>query len=442
MKRDIFSKLLDWKESERRKPLVLRGARQVGKTWCLQHFGQQYYKNVAYLNFEEMPMASGLFKKDLSPSRILTEISLFLDVDIYPSETLIIFDEIQACPEALNSLKYFQEQAYDFHLVSAGSLLGIKLNQLKSFPVGKVNFLDLYPMSFEEFLEAIGKGKLRKYLDGLDFNLEKLDSISEPIHQQLIGYLKYYTFVGGMPEAVKFYKDKNDLHTVRTIQKEILDAYLLDFSKHAQAHEVIKISTIWNQIHRQLAKENKKFIFSAIKKSARGREYEAAIAWLLDAGLIYKSFNVTTAKVPIDAYAHANIFKLFVLDVGLLSAMSDIPASILIEDERLFTEFKGAFIENLVATFLAYTNNKKLYYWSSGNTAEVDFIVPHELNIYPLEVKAGISKRKKSLLEYGKKFNPPLLLRTTLMNLRKDGDILNIPLYLINKIDDILPPSR
>ena len=438
MKRDISKKLLKWKESDRRKPLILRGARQVGKTWSLQSFGEEHYQNTAYLNFEEMPLASQLFKNDLNPHRIILEIGLMLGVDILPNDTLIIFDEIQACPEALNSLKYFHENANDYHLVSAGSLLGIKLNKLKSFPVGKVNFLDLFPMSFCEFLDAIGKHKLRHYIDNVTFEIENLAIIPEPIHQQLVDLLKNYTFIGGMPEVIKHFCSSNNLRSVRTIQKEILDAYLLDFSKHVIAHEVMKITTIWNQIHSQLAKENKKFIFSAIKKSARGREYESAILWLEDAGLVYKSANVTTAKVPIDAYSHVNVFKLFLLDVGLLGAMYNLPVSILVEDKRLFTEFKGAFIENLIATILAPMNNKKLFYWTSKNQAEVDFIIPYELDIYPLEVKAGISKKKKSLLVYDDKFNPPLLARTTLRNLRKDGNIVNIPLYLMHRFYDIV----
>jgi predicted AAA+ superfamily ATPase len=441
MKRDILKSLILWKESARRKPLILRGARQVGKTWCLQSFGINHYQNIAYLNFEEMPLASELFKNDLTPNRIISEISLLLDIDIQPKKTLIIFDEIQACSEALNSLKYFFEKANEYHVVAAGSLLGVKLNQSRSFPVGKVNFLDLFPLSFCEFLDAIGKEKLRKYIDNLDFDNPDSASISEPIHKQLIGLLKQYTFIGGMPEVVKHYASTLDLRSVRVIQNEIIDAYLLDFSKHAAATQVMKITTIWNQIHGQLAKENKKFIFSAIRKSARGREYEEAILWLEDAGLIYKAINTSNPKVPIDAYSHANIFKIFLLDVGLLGALSNMPVSVLVEDERLFTEFKGAFIENLIATYLAPLNNKKLYYWSSKNQAEVDFIIPYDLDIYPLEVKAGISKKKKSLLVYDNNYNPPMLTRTTLRNLRKDGKIYNIPLYLMHRYTDIIKNS-
>lgn len=433
MKRDIEQQLLQWKHSDRRKPLILRGARQVGKTWCLQSFGDQYYKQVAYLNFEEMPSASKLFLADLTPQRIIEEIGLLLDINITASDTLIILDEIQSCSEALNSLKYFSEKANEYHVATAGSLLGIKLRKSRSFPVGKVNFLDLYPLSFSEFLDAQGKTALRNYIDKID----SPQPISEPIHEQLIELLKRYTYTGGMPEVVRHYGEHNDLGTVRTIQKEVLDAYLLDFSKHAEPSEVMKITTVWNQIHSQLAKENKKFVFSAIRKSARGRDYETAIQWLLDAGLIYKATHISTPKIPIDAYAQDNIFKIYLLDVGLLGAMTNLPTSVLVEDDRLFTEFKGAFIENLAATMLAPMNDKALYYWTSKSRAEVDFVVPHELDLYPLEVKAGISKMKKSLLVYGEKFDTKQLTRTTLMNLRKDGNITNIPLYLLSRFTDL-----
>lgn len=437
MKRDIEQQLIAWKHSDKRKPLVLRGARQVGKTWCLQSFGREHYSQVAYLNFEETPSVAELFQADLTPQRILTDISLLLDMAITPGDTLIILDEIQACPEALNSLKYFFEKSNEFHVAAAGSLLSVKLNRSRSFPVGKVNFLDLYPLSLSEFIEALGKAKLRQHID----NVDSLTPLSPPIHEQLIGLLKEYTYTGGMPEVVQHYAETKDLRGVRAIQKDVLDACLLDFAKHAKPHEVMKITTVWNQILTQLAKENKKFIFSAIRKSARGREYETAIQWLVDAGLIYKAINISTPKVPVDAYAQDNAFKIYLLDVGLLGALADLPTRVLVEDDRLFTEYKGALIENLVATILAPKNDKKLYYWSSQNRAEVEFVVPYDLNLYPLEVKAGISKKKKSLMVYGEKFRPPQLTRTTLMNLRKDGKIINIPLYLLHRFTVLVSNS-
>ena len=409
MQRDIKQHLLQWKDSDRRKPLVLRGARQTGKTYSLREFGQQHYKRLAYLNFEETASASQLFQADLDPYRIISEIGLMLDLPIVPGETLIFFDEIQACPNALTSLKYFAEKAGEYHVAAAGSLLGVKLGKPASFPVGKVNFLDLYPLSFCEFLDALDKSRLREHIDSID----RLNPLPAPIHEQLIQLLKVYTFTGGMPEAVMRYRENQDLHSVRTIQREVLDAYLLDFSKHAEPREVMKISTVWNQVQSQLAKENKKFIFSAVRKGARGRDYENAIQWLLDAGLIYKSVKISAPRLPVEAYAQSNIFKIYLLDPGLLAAMADIPARILIEGDRLFTEYKGAFIENLAAATLVGAHGKQLYYWASENMAEVDFVVPYEHNLYPLEVKAGISRKKKSLLAYDDRYHPSRLVRTT-----------------------------
>ena len=434
MRRDIEQNLLQWKGSDRRKPLVLRGARQTGKTYSLREFGQQCYKRLAYLNFEETVSASQLFQADLDPQRIISEISLMLDMPIVPAETLIVFDEIQACPNALTSLKYFAEKAGEHHVAAAGSLLGVKLGKPASFPVGKVNFLDLYPLSFCEFLDALDKNRLREHIDSVD----RLSPLPVPIHEQLTHLLKVYTYTGGMPEVVMHYRENQDLRTVRTIQKEVLDAYLLDLSKHADPREVMKISTVWNQVQSQLAKENKKFIFSAVRKSARGRDYENAIQWLLDAGLIYKSVKISAPRLPVEAYAQSNIFKIYLLDPGLLAAMADIPARILVEGDRLFTEYKGAFIENLAAATLVGAHGKQLYYWASDNLAEVDFVVPYEHVLYPLEVKAGISRKKKSLLAYDDRYHPSRLVRTTLMNLRQDGRIINIPLYLLHRFPEII----
>ena len=434
MRRDIEQHLLQWKGSDRRKPLVLRGARQTGKTYSLREFGQQCYKRLAYMNFEETASASQLFLTDLDPQRIISEISLMLDMPIVPSETLIVFDEVQACPNALTSLKYFAEKADEYHVAAAGSLLGVKLGKPASFPVGKVNFLDLYPLSFCEFLDALDKNRLREHIDSVD----RLSPLPVPIHEQLTHLLKVYTYTGGMPEVVMHYRENQDLRTVRTIQKEVLDAYLLDLSKHADPREVMKISTVWNQVQSQLAKENKKFIFSAVRKSARGRDYENAIQWLLDAGLIYKSVKISAPRLPVEAYAQSNIFKIYLLDPGLLAAMADIPARILVEGDRLFTEYKGAFIENLAAATLVGAHGKQLYYWASDNLAEVDFVVPYEHVLYPLEVKAGISRKKKSLLAYDDRYHPSRLMRTTLMNLRQDGRIINIPLYLLHRFPEII----
>lgn len=433
MKRDLYQELLAWKASKNRKPVILRGARQVGKTYLLKLFGQKEYANYTYLNFEADPKLGDFFVGALKPSTILENISIYLDQDIQPENSLLIFDEVQESPGALNSLKYFQEQANQFHIAAAGSLLGVKLVNTKGFPVGKVNFLDLHPLTFFEFLTAVGKEKQRDFLT----QIKNFKEVPEPIHQELVGLLKKYMFIGGMPEVVSEYVESNDFALVRKIHKEILDAYVLDFAKHAPTEQLMKITQIWESIPSQLAKENKKFIFSALQKSARGREYETAIQWLADAGLIYKSYNISTPKLPLSGFANKNAFKIFLLDVGLLSAMSNIPAKSIVDDDKLFSEFNGAFTENFVAQELV-GNNFQLYYWTSEGNAEVDFVLEYDMTIFPLEVKAGMSRKKKSLLAYADKYQPKWLLRACLMNLRKDGNISNFPLYMISRFTVVL----
>jgi len=433
MKRYLYADLKTWKNSKNRKPLILRGARQVGKTYLLKIFGKQEYETVIYLNFEKDPRLAGLFSGSLDPATILSNISIHLNQVIKPENTLLIFDEIQECPAALNSLKYFCEEAPQYHVASAGSLLGVKLANTKGFPVGKVNFLDLYPLCFFEFLTAVGKDKLHDFLTSLN----QFKEIPAPFHDELILLLKKYLFIGGMPEAVAEYINNNDLFSVTKIQMAILDAYALDFAKHAPNEELMRITQVWESIPSQLAKENKKFIFSVLQKSARGREYETAIQWLTEAGLIYKAYNISVPKLPLVGFANKNAFKVFLLDVGLLSALSNIPAQLVIDNNKLFSEYSGAFTENYVAAELAQQSHR-LFYWTSEGIAEVDFIIEHQMNIYPLEVKAGLSRKKKSLLVYGDKYKPLCLLRASLMNLRKDGNICNFPLYLISKIKDFL----
>lgn len=428
MKRDLYSELIRWKNSKNRKPLILMGAGQVGKTHLLKCFGKQEYASLIYLNFESDPQLNGFFSQDLNPVRILENLSLYLNQEIHPEETLLIFDEIQESPLALNALKYFYEQLETYHIAAAGSLLGVKLAHTKGFPAGKVNFLDLYPLSFFEFLDALGKNKLKKFL----LNLKSCEPISEPIHQELIQCLNKYLLIGGMPEAVSTYVRTGNLPETRKIQKEILDAYLLDFAKHAPKEQLSKITQVWESIPSQLAKENKKFIFAAIKKSARGREYEDAIQWLSDAGLIYKSYHISSPKFPLKGFSDQQVFKVFLLDVGLLAAMSQVPLQVLVEENRLFFEFRGAFTENFVGQALVSVQ-QSLHYWTSEGIAEIDFIVENGQTILPLEVKAGISKKKKSLIVYGEKYQPDVLLRATLMNLKRDGKVLNLPLYLVTQ---------
>ncbi len=430
MRRDFFNKLLLWKASDMRKPLILRGARQVGKTYLLTEFAKEYDNHI-FINFDEEPHFASFFAENLNPERIIKEFEIYFKQPILPGKTLIIFDEIQECPEALNSLKYFCEKKNEYHVASAGSLLGVKLS--KGFPVGKVNFLDLAPLSFFEFLDALGESSLRKLIE----ELEEPRAISEIFHEKLIKLLKYYFVVGGMPEAVATYLKKENLEDVRVVQKEILDAYTLDFAKHAPEEEVMKIMAVWESIPRQLAKENKKFIFSAIRESARAKNYETAIQWLKDAGLLLKANLISTPKLPLDAYADKRAFKVFMLDVGLLGAMSKLDPRVLLEGNQLFQEFKGSLTENFVATELHDEHFDGLYYWSSNGTAEIDFVISTEHLIFPLEVKAGISKQKKSLLIYEEKFShaenvPPVLSRTTLRNFAHEAKIINYPLYAIS----------
>ncbi len=429
MERDIYKLLEEWKQSVRRKPLVLNGARQVGKTHSLKHFGRASYKNTAYLNFEKDEKLGQYFEGTLDPKQLIKILSIHTETEIDPHSTLLILDEIQECPKALNSLKYFCEEANEYHVVAAGSLLGVKTAGGKGFPVGKVNFLRMYPLTFFEFLAALGQEKTRDFLEGYSI----YDPIPNPMHEKLIQILKLYFFIGGMPEAVAEYAKTEKLHVVREIQGEILNAYERDFAKHAPPHEIMKITTIWKQIHRQLAKENKKFIFAAIRKSARGRDYEEAIQWLSDAGLIHKSYLVESPKFPLSAYADNNIFKIFLADVGLLGAQSNLSPQTIIDGDLLFTEFKGALTENYVAQELIATKYKEPYYWTSEGTAEVDFLIEEDHGIYPLEVKAGASQKKKSLLVYNQKYAPSKLIRATTMNVKHDGNIYNYPLYLISR---------
>lgn len=431
MRRSIYTQLEKWRHSDRRKPLILRGARQVGKTYALETFASEAYEDTIYMNFEEKPQYANYFVEDIDPDRILKDISLSLKKPIHPGKTLLIFDEIQECPNALNSLKYFCEKRNDIHIAAAGSLLGVKLS--KGFPVGKVNFIELAPMSFFEFLQALEHKELVDYLG----ELKKPKSISLPLHEQLIKLLKYYFIVGGMPEAVHTYIKTENLVEVRNVQAEILDAYMLDFAKHAPKSELTKIMTLWDLLPSQLGKENKKFVFSAISKSARAGHYENAIQWLLDAGLIHRVCNTTTPKLPLDIYANRNIFKIYALDVGLLGKMSKLEPEIILEGNALFQEFKGALTENFVLQELSLKHFKDIYYWTSEGKAEVDFLISFSQKIYPLEVKAGISKQKKSLKVYGQKYlqqenHVSILSRSTLRNFTLDDNILNYPLYAIS----------
>lgn len=424
MYRMLYQELKKWRRSASRKPLILRGARQVGKTTLLKAFGENEHDNLVYLNFELDSSLCSLFKESLRPDRILDVLVLMFDVTIYPERTLIFFDEVQECPEAMNSLKYFCEDAPEYHICAAGSLLGVKLTHEKSFPVGKVNFLDLYPMTFSEFLCAIGEVKLNEFLSHIDV----IAPLPDALHKKIMGYFKVYTLVGGMPEAVADYVINQNLSTVKRIQNKILDAYEVEFAKHAPKSDVLRVREIWRCIPSQLAKENKKFIYSHIKSGARGRQFEGALQWLIDAGLIYKVFNIATPKLPLAAYAELNSFKVCVLDVGLLGAMAEISPKLLLEGNEIFAHYNGGFMENYIATALK-PSYRQLHYWSSGGRAELDFIIQKDDKVLPIEVKSGTSRQKKSLRVYIDKYQPEYAVVISPQNLKQDGKIKNCPLY-------------
>ncbi len=428
MKRDIYQSLINWKKSENRKPLILQGARQVGKTYILKEFGRNEYQDTAYFNFEEDPALAEFFKGKISPEKIIEKLSIYREKPILPGKTLIIFDEVQISPETLTSLKYFQEGAGQYHIAAAGSLLGIRIGRYAPFPVGKVNFLNLYPLSFGEYLEGIGKSGLRRLIQ----TAATPEPFELAFHNALLENLRLYYFIGGMPEAIAQYNQDKDLNKVRTIQNEILTAYLLDISKHATKTEAIKIANLWNSIPGQLAKENKKFKFSEISENARARDYNESIQWLLHAGLVYKCFSITTPKLPLSGYCEDNIFKLYLLDTGLLGAMLNLSQKTIVEENRLFSEYNGAFAENYVAQELIANDNKALYYWSSDAIAEVDFVIPYNEEIFPLEVKAGTSRNKKSLTVFGERYGSGVLSMATLRNFRQDGKVCNYPLYAVS----------
>lgn len=431
MKRDLYASLVNWRSSSRRKPLLLRGARQTGKTFLLQEFGRREYERVIYCNFEEDPALAGFFERDLTPARIVDELGIYFAHTIRPGSDLIIFDEVQMVNRALNSLKYFQEKANAYHVAAAGSLVGVKLSLPGSFPVGKVNFLDLYPMNFLEFLDAVDAGRYRVMLQ----ELESPEPLAEAFHADLIDLLRKYYVVGGMPEAVQQFVKSGDIREVREVQREIMDSYVLDFAKHAPPEEIPKLTRIWESIPRHLARENKKFVFSVVRQGARAREYESALKWIEDAGLVHLCHAIETNKQPLAHYAAPNCFKVYVLDVGLLGAMVRAPADLMVQGERLFNEYEGAFVENYVAQQLICSFQDKLYYWrSKGGKAEVDFLCEFQGETVPLEAKAGVNPKSKSLRSFDRQFGPSGLFRTSLLNLRRDGKVCNVPLYAVSQI--------
>lgn len=431
MERFITEKLMTWKNSKDRKPLILRGARQTGKTYILKEFGEANYDNVAYFNFDHDDGLSELFSNTKDPKRIIEQLSIANGKKINPETTLIIFDEIQECPNALNSLKYFCEEARAYHVACAGSLLGIRLSKT-SFPVGKVDFLNLYPMTFSEFLIADNSLNLVQVMR----QTRDIKEIPELFASQLIEKLKTYYIVGGMPEVVYSWINDKDIEKVNKIQRNILDSYEGDFSKHVDVNEANKISLIWNGIPSQLARENKKFIYQVVKPGARAREYENALNWLKDANLVSKCYLVSKGSFPLKAYNDLSSYKIYMNDVGLLRRMSNLDSRIILEGNKLFEEFKGSFTENYVAGVLTYLLDESPNYYIFDRF-EIDFVIQWKNKIIPIEVKSNKSTNHNSLTKYNTNNDNEISFRFSLNNLSRDGKIINIPLYFIEYIDNL-----
>jgi hypothetical protein len=433
MKRKAYEGLLKWKSNKSRKPLLIKGARQVGKTWLMKEFGKNEYESVAYINFEKSTQLADLFEADFDIPRILRSIQLITGIIPQPGETLIIFDEIQSVKRGLLSLKYFFEDAPEYHIIAAGSLLGLSIHKDDSFPVGKVDFLELYPLSFEEFTLAMEKKSLLDALHGQEWELVKA------FKSNYTELLKQYYYTGGMPEVVRSFIQNNDYNEVREIQNSILESYNNDFSKHPPLEIVPRIKLIWNAIPSQLAKENRKFIYGAVKSGGRAKEFAVAIMWLEDAGLIHKISRVSNASLPLNGFADIGAFKLFMVDVGLLGAKSGLDAKTIIEGNSIFGQYKGALTEQYVLQQLKCSEGIETYYWSpEQGTAEVDFLIQAKGKVIPIEVKAEENLKAKSLKSFRDKFHPELSIRTSMSDFRKEETLTNLPLYGISLINSIV----
>lgn len=429
MYRVAIEELYKWKEGKRRKPLIIEGARQVGKTWLMKEFGNRAYENTVYINFDSNSRMAELFASDLNTERLIMGLELYAGRKIDSTNTLLIFDEVQEVPRALSSLKYFYEDVPQYHIICAGSLLGIALHGGTSFPVGKVDFLTLYPLSFKEFLAATTGERFSELLDEQDYQM------ITPFKQTYIDALKQYYFVGGMPEAVESFIEEKDFIEVRKIQKRILAAYEQDFSKHAPIDIVPKIRMVWNSIPSQLAKESKKFIYGLVREGGRAKEYEAAIMWLCDCGLVHKVGRVNAAGIPLKAYEDLKAFKLFIVDVGLLGCMTGLHQRTLLDGNDLFVEFKGALTEQYVCQQLKTIGDLGIYYYTNDrNSCEVDFILDTGEQIIPVEVKAEINLKAKSLRTYCEKYSPEISIRTSMADFKKEDWLINLPLYAIEEI--------
>lgn len=447
MQRLILQQLIEWKNSPHRKPLIMQGTRQVGKTWLLKELGTHYYENLAYFNFDENPEYRQFFTTTKNPARILENLMLAGSCKIAPARTLVVFDEVQDCPEVINSLKYFYENAPEYHIACAGSLLGLTLARPSSFPVGKVNFMKVYPMTFTEFLLANGDEQLVRALDAIISDAMSAPAsasttpacmfppIPDAFFNPLCEKLKMYYLTGGMPEAVLMWTTYKDIAATERVLQDIIRAYEHDFAKHPKPNQIPKISLIWKSLPSQLARENKKFLYNVVKPGARAREYEDALQWLVDAQLVHKVYRVRAPKIPLSAYDDLSAFKIYASDVGILRALSQLSPQAFTEGSRLFTEFKGALSENFVAQSLIALYEPRLHYWSQTNPPyEVDFLIQDENEIIPIEVKSSLNTQSKSLKKFKERFaeSTPLRIRYSLNNLSLDGDILNIPLVMVD----------
>ena len=429
MERYAIKQLIDWKNKKNHKPLIIQGARQVGKTWLMQEFGKKYYEQVAYINFDVDVKSREIFDVDYDTERLIMDIGLATKTKINPENTLIILDEIQECPRALTSLKYFRENAPQYDIIVAGSLLGVACHEGTGFPVGKVSFMNLFPLSFEEFLLAMGEERFVELLNKKDFKTIKL------FNNKYEKLLKQYCYVGGMPEIVQDFVENKDFESVRNLQKEILSAYEEDFTKHIPTNTVAKIRLLWKSIPAQLSKENKKFIYGAAKEGARARDFEAALSWLINSGLVYRVNKITKPDLPITAYEDFNSFKLFVLDVGLLGAMTDLQADTIIDGNRIFEEFKGAIAEQYVLQQFKTIKDLPVFYWSNETSrAEIDFVIQIKSDVVPVEVKAERNLQAKSLKVYMEKFKPNYAIRTSMADYKKTDNLIDLPLYTLENI--------
>ena len=433
MDRFALEKLKQWKEKKNRKPLIIRGARQVGKTWLMKEFGRTCFKKTAYVNFDSNTRMRQVFEGDINIERMILAISAETGISINSQDTLLIFDEVQEVPKALTALKYFCEEAPQYAIVAAGSLLGVAMHKGTSFPVGKVDFMDLYPLNFREFLCALGEERFVEILDSSDTDMVTM------FKSKYMDRVREYYYVGGMPEVVQCYVDTKDFNEVREIQKNLLNYYQQDFSKHAEATLVPRLNLVWNSIPMQLAKENKKYIYGQVREGARAKDFELAIQWLMDCGLIHKVQRIKKPDLPLKAYVDLDAFKIYLLDIGLLIAMVDLDARVIIDGNRIFTEFKGALTEQYVLQQLIADLGVEAYYYSTEKSSgEIDFLLQGRSSILPLEVKAEENLRAKSLKAFCEKYHPAYAVRTSMSDYREQEWMTNIPLYNICRIKQYL----